>query len=133
MSTTIAETVTLSKPKSMHSRSIHGADSSPVIELAELPSGRSILEENEDQSAPMRRSSFKPRTWEHIQFLTLCWALLLAGYNDGSTGPLLPKIRQVYDVRVQSFPVALSQLIVRSVSQVGFVRTSLIPTHICIQ
>ncbi|KAI6043917.1 major facilitator superfamily domain-containing protein, partial [Pisolithus marmoratus] len=34
----------------------------------------------------------------HIQFATLCWTLYLAGWNDGTTGPLLPRIQQVYNV-----------------------------------
>ena len=33
-----------------------------------------------------------------IQFATLCWTLYLAGWNDGSTGPLLPRIQKVYNV-----------------------------------
>ena len=33
-----------------------------------------------------------------IQFLSLCWTLFLAGWNDGSTGPLLPRIQEVYHV-----------------------------------
>ncbi|KAI0716684.1 MFS general substrate transporter [Earliella scabrosa] len=33
-----------------------------------------------------------------IQFMTLCWSLFLAGWNDGSTGPLLPRIQNVYHV-----------------------------------
>nr|VWO96590.1 Major facilitator superfamily transporter [Ganoderma boninense] len=31
-----------------------------------------------------------------IQFITLCWTLFLAGWNDGTTGPLLPRIQIVY-------------------------------------
>lgn len=34
----------------------------------------------------------------HIQFATLCWSLYLAGWNDGTTGPLLPRIQRVYSV-----------------------------------
>ena len=30
--------------------------------------------------------------------MTLCWSLFLAGWNDGSTGPLLPRIQTVYHV-----------------------------------
>jgi len=37
-------------------------------------------------------------TKARIQFITLCWTLFLAGWNDGSTGPLLPRIQQVYQV-----------------------------------
>lgn len=33
-----------------------------------------------------------------IQFAALCWALFLAGWNDGTTGPLLPRIREIYHV-----------------------------------
>lgn len=35
-----------------------------------------------------------------IQFATLCWTLYLAGWNDATTGPLLPRIQKVYNVRV---------------------------------
>ncbi|THH16127.1 hypothetical protein EW146_g4461 [Bondarzewia mesenterica] len=34
----------------------------------------------------------------NIQFASLCWTLLLAGWNDGTTGPLLPRIQSVYHV-----------------------------------
>lgn len=34
-----------------------------------------------------------------LQFGTLCSALFLAGWNDGTTGPLLPRIQEVYHVR----------------------------------
>ena len=34
------------------------------------------------------------------QFLALCWALFIIGWCDGSTGPLLPRIQEFYDVRV---------------------------------
>ena len=35
-----------------------------------------------------------------IQFATLCWALYLAGWNDATTGPLLPRIQKVYHVSI---------------------------------
>jgi hypothetical protein len=35
----------------------------------------------------------------HVQFLALCWTLFLIGWNDGTTGPLLPRIQLVYNVR----------------------------------
>ena len=34
-----------------------------------------------------------------IQFAVLCWTLFLAGWNDGTTGPLLHRIQTVYHVR----------------------------------
>lgn len=35
-----------------------------------------------------------------IQFATLCWTLYVIGWNDGTTGPLLPRIQKVYNVGV---------------------------------
>ncbi|KAG0695917.1 MFS general substrate transporter [Suillus ampliporus] len=43
----------------------------------------------------------KPRTQkmrEKIQLATLCWFVYLEGWNDGSNGPLLPRIQNVYGV-----------------------------------
>ncbi|KJA21447.1 hypothetical protein HYPSUDRAFT_67788 [Hypholoma sublateritium FD-334 SS-4] len=38
------------------------------------------------------------RKLARIQFATLLWTLMLAGWNDGTTGPLLPRIQEVYHV-----------------------------------
>ncbi|KAK7057827.1 MFS domain-containing protein [Favolaschia claudopus] len=35
---------------------------------------------------------------ERIQLFTLCWVLFLAGWNDGSLGPLLPRIQEFYHI-----------------------------------
>jgi len=37
---------------------------------------------------------------ERLQFATLCFTLFLAGWNDGSSGPLLPRIQNVYSVGI---------------------------------
>jgi len=34
----------------------------------------------------------------NIQFLAICWCLYLIGWNDGTTGPLLPRIQEQYQV-----------------------------------
>lgn len=44
--------------------------------------------------APSQAQIVKAR----IQFISLCWTLFLAGWNDASTGPLLPRIQEVYHV-----------------------------------
>ncbi|KAL0960048.1 hypothetical protein HGRIS_011696 [Hohenbuehelia grisea] len=49
-----------------------------------------------DNLAPS--STAKHRSKERVQFATLCWTLFLAGWNDGSTGPLLPRIQSVYNI-----------------------------------
>ncbi|KAJ7496508.1 MFS general substrate transporter [Mycena latifolia] len=43
-------------------------------------------------------SGKKHRIQASIQLVTLCWTLGLAGWNDGSLGPLIPRIKQVYQV-----------------------------------
>ncbi|KAJ7058154.1 major facilitator superfamily domain-containing protein [Mycena amicta] len=40
----------------------------------------------------------RQRNTEKIQLATLCWTLFLAGWNDGSLGPLLPRIQQSYHI-----------------------------------
>ncbi|KAF9448120.1 MFS general substrate transporter [Macrolepiota fuliginosa MF-IS2] len=40
----------------------------------------------------------KQKMTEKIQFSALCWCIFLAGWNDGTTGPLLPRIQEVYHV-----------------------------------
>lgn len=40
---------------------------------------------------------------ERIQFFSLCYAMFLLGWNDGTTGPLLPRIQEVYHVTDFSF------------------------------
>ena len=34
-----------------------------------------------------------------LMYATSCWCYFLAGWNDGTTGPLLPRIQSVYHVR----------------------------------
>ncbi|KIM86005.1 hypothetical protein PILCRDRAFT_816545 [Piloderma croceum F 1598] len=38
------------------------------------------------------------RVRANIQFISLCYSLFLAGWNGGTTGPLLPRIQEVYHV-----------------------------------
>lgn len=56
-----------------------------------------------------------------VQFLALCWAIFLVGWNDGSTGPLLPRIQEDYRVCATFLRIAfrgLSRLaLTRSVSR----------------
>ncbi|KAF8637248.1 hypothetical protein AX17_002959 [Amanita inopinata Kibby_2008] len=46
-------------------------------------------------SRPLTR---KQISTARAQFLTVCLSLFLVGWNDGSTGPLLPRIQRVYHV-----------------------------------
>ncbi|KAJ7080965.1 MFS general substrate transporter [Mycena belliarum] len=48
------------------------------------------------------RKAYQPSQKEirlaRVQTATLCWAVFLSGFNDGSLGPLLPRIQHVYQV-----------------------------------
>ncbi|KAI4520802.1 MFS general substrate transporter [Schizophyllum commune Loenen D] len=70
-------------------------------------------------STPLERTK-KQIAAERIQFFAACWALVLAGWNDGTTGPLLPRIQQVYNLNY----TVVSMLFVCSC--VGFVTGALI-------
>lgn len=49
----------------------------------------------------------KQKLTARIQFVALCWTLFVAGWNDGTTGPLLPRIQEVYGVRHNFFSADL--------------------------
>ncbi|KAF9021400.1 MFS general substrate transporter [Hymenopellis radicata] len=38
----------------------------------------------------------KQRRYSMIHFATLCWCFFMQGWNDGATGPLLPKMQEYY-------------------------------------
>lgn len=52
------------------------------------------------QATPTLTSAQKAaqRRWGRIHFAALCWSFFLAGWNDGSTGPLLPTIQHYHNV-----------------------------------
>jgi hypothetical protein len=61
------------------------------------------LEQNNGSSSVQEDIDTKARkTKAHAQFFSLCLAMFLAGWNDGSNGPLIPKIQSVYHVRCLS-------------------------------
>jgi hypothetical protein len=51
-----------------------------------------------DLDLKARTKPKRQRLRARVQFATLCWAMYLAGWNDGTTGPLLPRIQKVYGV-----------------------------------
>ena len=54
-----------------------------------------------DPSAAASEAEVDPRLLNRklqIHFATMCSSLFLAGWNDGTTGPLLPRIQEVYHV-----------------------------------
>lgn len=84
---------------------------SEPIQLAELGhrnshGSKSQVDVAKNSATPSVASFFeqtsKSTRWKaNLQFFTLCWTLFLAGWNDGTTGPLLPRIQSVYHVCVE--------------------------------
>ncbi|ESK90172.1 hypothetical protein Moror_7761 [Moniliophthora roreri MCA 2997] len=70
---------------------------------AELPTltqrGKTTSQSHKEPPEPPAVNQTKAqRRIAHIQYATLLWTLFLAGWNDGTTGPLLPRIQSVYRV-----------------------------------
>ena len=53
---------------------------------------------NNGSSEPPPPQTPKQAAKERIQFLALCLSIFLVGWNDGTTGPLLPRVQSVYRV-----------------------------------
>ncbi|KAJ3890740.1 major facilitator superfamily domain-containing protein [Lentinula edodes] len=75
-------------------------------EITQIPDVRKVPQiavkstlEHDSGSGGKAISQYKGR--EYIQLAALYWCMFLAGWNDGSTGPLLPRIQEVYNARRQ--------------------------------
>ncbi|KAI0828615.1 major facilitator superfamily domain-containing protein [Trametes gibbosa] len=69
-------------------KKLESVEASPADDFK---SGDASSATNVTMTPAMRRKA-------NIQFVTLCWSLFMAGWNDGTTGPLLPRIQSVYHV-----------------------------------
>jgi hypothetical protein len=78
--------------------------------------GRGEAEIDDTETTPLiqfdKPLSKKQERRARIQFLALCWSLFVLGWTDGSVGPLLPRIQQVYDVSPSLKGIGESDLIV---------------------
>jgi len=96
---------------SFHSKSLLTQLSASAVEINEesenIEMKDRIATTNTETAAPSSTVSIintnAHRVRARIQFATLCYSLFLAGWNDGTTGPLLPKIQEVYHVRSPIF------------------------------
>ncbi|KAG0695920.1 MFS general substrate transporter [Suillus ampliporus] len=71
-----------------------------AVELSPV-SPMTLVDTQNDESEKLSCAQPQSRTQqtrEKIQFVTLCWFIYLEGWNDGSNGPLLPRIQKVYGV-----------------------------------
>ena len=102
---------------SMSVTSVHhasGLGSAAYIEELEMnvvpqkTDGSQSVHTINEPSRNLSQASFKlsqtksQRKWTNVQFASCCFSLFLAGWNDGTTGPLLPRIQEDYHVRTQA-------------------------------
>ncbi|TFL07866.1 major facilitator superfamily domain-containing protein [Pterulicium gracile] len=60
---------------------------------------RTSIEEEAHQPAPPADGTKKEyMRREFVQLAALCWGTFLCGWNDGTLGPMIPKIREAYNV-----------------------------------
>ncbi|KAJ7158305.1 major facilitator superfamily domain-containing protein [Mycena crocata] len=81
---------------------------SSAIELHSLPistepSLAAGQESKSDELVPVNSDPVPPRLRQHVlrervQLFALYWCMFLAGWNDGTAGPLIPRIQRVYHV-----------------------------------
>ena len=53
----------------------------------------------ESKEVPIVTPSMRRRGW--VQFAALCFTIYVSGWNDGTLGPLLPRLQEVYHVGIQ--------------------------------
>ena len=78
--------------RSLRRGSLEGVETGPAPSTQSHPDGAPPATAVPALTPASRRKA-------RIQFAVLCWTLFLAGWNDGTTGPLLHRIQTVYHVR----------------------------------
>ncbi|KAI0716680.1 MFS general substrate transporter [Earliella scabrosa] len=91
------------QPRSQHQGEASSATATPKetsrksLEMIET----GAVEGPQSSDAPetaVSASTPETRRKARIQYAACCYVLFLAGWNDGTTGPLLPRLQQVYQV-----------------------------------
>lgn len=67
-----------------------------VAPASYAPSISYAAENSAPAATPAQRAAFRRNA--RLQFFALCYSFFLEGWNDGSTGPLLPRIERNYHV-----------------------------------
>ena len=92
-STSIHRSISPTPRPDSHRHESHGERDNVVVELSRL--GQPV-----EPGSPPPAQTKKLRRKAELQFFTLCLSLFLVGWNDGTNGPLLPKIQSIYHVRI---------------------------------
>jgi hypothetical protein len=74
-----------------------GNDATEAIEMVTMTPTKDPSTNTQKEETATTQTKSQQRK-ETIQFLALCWSLFLAGWNDGSAGPMIPRLQEVYHV-----------------------------------
>ena len=94
------------------------------LEATAKTCSQDVTEENKDPRTKKQKAT------DRVQFAAVCWCPFLAGWNDGTTGLLLPRIQEVYHVCYPAF--SLCPLYYPFCTQVNFTIVSLIFIFACL-
>jgi hypothetical protein len=124
------EPLSTDRPISRHSMPLHPQPSTSGVELSQTLEMMNRTVSTKDTTTPANDLSTvrAHRVRAHMQLASLCFSLFLAGWNDATTGPLLPRIQNVYNVRT---PIINHSQIMTKL-QIGFVVVSLIFVFACL-
>ncbi len=93
------------QPHIMTGNDIHLTDRVSGTEVIELDTisrkSVNITEEElrEDVESRIENPPSGHRIRSIAQFAACCWLKMLSGWNDGTSGPLIPRLQEVYQVR----------------------------------
>lgn len=71
-----------------------------ILDVTQLPE---LENESGIRTPAQRRKAF-------MQFAALCCSIFVAGWNDGTLGPLLPRLQEVYHVSLLSCRILMRRL-----------------------
>lgn len=71
------------------------------------PREPSLAYEQDEETRPSAAQRARFKKYSRIHMAALCWCFYLEGWNDGTTGPLLPRIQEFYNVCFTNCPVYL--------------------------
>lgn len=80
---------------------IHEASRAENIELREVHVPNPNIHSNTNTKSEVVEGpgeDKRKRIRGRVHYVTLCWFMFLADWNDGTTGPLIPRMQTVYDV-----------------------------------
>lgn len=100
------------------------------MELPELRSVEKDSQVEKDASIVSSAKTLEPRQQlsvakERVFLAALCWGALVCGWNDGTLGPLLPRIQENYHVRSYPSSTSSTELTFRRF-QVGYAVVSML-------